>query len=141
MLYLMHTAKQDDHYAGGQARVGADRVGHLQADKAESAFVRLLRGNFGRGGLDSVGIAKIMRAANLKHGGFYGHFPSRAGLIAAALERALHGFAGRDMFVEYCGPGIDLAALPVSKGLPCSCARKAKDLKLLQGPFRAKAIY
>jgi TetR/AcrR family transcriptional repressor of nem operon len=30
-----------------------------------------------------------MKAANLTHGGFYGHFPSRAALIAAAVERAL----------------------------------------------------
>ena len=30
-----------------------------------------------------------MKAANLTHGGFYGHFPSRSALLAAALERAL----------------------------------------------------
>ena len=40
-------------------------------------------------GLESVSIAELMKAANLTHGGFYGHFRSRAALIAAALERAL----------------------------------------------------
>ena len=30
-----------------------------------------------------------MKAASLTHGGFYGHFPSRSALIAAALDRAL----------------------------------------------------
>jgi TetR/AcrR family transcriptional repressor of nem operon len=70
---------------------GADRVGHSRAEKAESrerildAAARQIR----QGGLESVSIAELMKAANLTHGGFYGHFPSRAALIAAALERAL----------------------------------------------------
>lgn len=43
-------------------------------------------------GLDSLSISDLMRSADLTHGGFYGHFPSRAALIAAALDLALdHG--------------------------------------------------
>jgi len=66
-------------------------LGHSRAEKAESrerildAAARQIR----QGGLESVSIAELMKAANLTHGGFYGHFPSRAALIAAALERAL----------------------------------------------------
>jgi TetR/AcrR family transcriptional repressor of nem operon len=66
-------------------------VGHSQAEKAQSreriiaAAARQIR----EGGLDSVSIADLMKQANLTHGGFYGHFPSRSDLIAAALERAL----------------------------------------------------
>ncbi|HWU13399.1 MAG TPA: TetR/AcrR family transcriptional regulator [Caulobacter sp.] len=41
------------------------------------------------GGLDSISIADLMKAANLTHGGFYGHFSSRAALIAEALDLAL----------------------------------------------------
>lgn len=66
-------------------------MGHSQAEKAESrerilaAAARRIR----EGGLESVSIAELMRAANLTHGGFYGHFPSRSALLVAALERAL----------------------------------------------------
>jgi TetR/AcrR family transcriptional repressor of nem operon len=67
------------------------KVGHSRAEKAESrerildAAARQIR----QGGLESVSIAELMKAANLTHGGFYGHFPSRAALIAAALDRAM----------------------------------------------------
>jgi len=73
-------------------------VGHSQAEKAESrerildAAARQIR----QGGLESVSIAELMKAANLTHGGFYGHFSSRAALIAASFERALE--RGEDAF-------------------------------------------
>ncbi len=66
-------------------------MGHSQAEKAQSrerivtAAARQIR----EGGLESISIAELMKEAELTHGGFYGHFPSRAALIAAALERAL----------------------------------------------------
>jgi TetR/AcrR family transcriptional repressor of nem operon len=66
-------------------------LGHSRAEKADSrerildAAARQIR----QGGLESVSIAELMKAANLTHGGFYGHFPSRGAVIAAALERAL----------------------------------------------------
>lgn len=40
-------------------------------------------------GVDGVGIDEIMAAAELTHGAFYGHFPSKAALVAAASEYAL----------------------------------------------------
>ena len=66
-------------------------MGHSRAEKARSrerildATARQIR----EAGLDSVSIAELMKAANLTHGGFYGHFPSRAALIADAVDRAL----------------------------------------------------
>ncbi|HEX2592112.1 MAG TPA: TetR/AcrR family transcriptional regulator [Rhizomicrobium sp.] len=66
-------------------------MGHSQAEKAQSrerivgAAARQVR----EGGLESVSIADLMKQAKLTHGGFYGHFPSRSALLAAALERAL----------------------------------------------------
>jgi len=66
-------------------------VGHSQAEKTESRerILDVAARQIRQGGLDSVSIAEIMKAANLTHGGFYGHFRSRAALIAAAVERAL----------------------------------------------------
>lgn len=66
-------------------------MGHSRADKAESRerILAIAARQIREGGLDSVSIAEVMKAANLTHGGFYGHFASRTALIAAALERAL----------------------------------------------------
>jgi TetR/AcrR family transcriptional repressor of nem operon len=43
-------------------------------------------------GFDAVTVAEVMRAAGLTHGGFYGHFRSKAHLIAETLAniRPLH---------------------------------------------------
>jgi TetR/AcrR family transcriptional repressor of nem operon len=40
-------------------------------------------------GFDGIGVADIMKAADLTHGGFYGHFGSKDDLIAEASRRAL----------------------------------------------------
>ncbi len=40
-------------------------------------------------GTDQAGVAEIMRAAGLTHGGFYKHFDSREELIGEAVARAL----------------------------------------------------
>lgn len=66
-------------------------MGHSQRDKAINrerilqAAARQVRDQ----GLESVGIASLMRSVNLTHGGFYGHFESRSELLAAALQQAL----------------------------------------------------
>ncbi len=39
-------------------------------------------------GFDGAGVAGIMKAAGLTHGGFYAHFPSRDALVAEAMDRA-----------------------------------------------------
>ena len=40
-------------------------------------------------GFDGVGVADIMKAADLTHGGFYGHFASKDDLIAQASRRSM----------------------------------------------------
>jgi TetR/AcrR family transcriptional repressor of nem operon len=66
-------------------------MGHSKAAKAESRerIVAAAAAQIRVAGLDSLSIGELMRSVNLTHGGFYGHFKSRAELIAAALERAL----------------------------------------------------
>ena len=46
---------------------------------------------FRENGFDGVGVADIMKAAGLTHGGFYGHFESKDALVAEALSRVLDG--------------------------------------------------
>ena len=43
---------------------------------------------FRKQGFHATGIDQVVEAAGLTAGGFYKHFPSKAGLLAAALERA-----------------------------------------------------
>jgi TetR/AcrR family transcriptional regulator, transcriptional repressor for nem operon len=40
-------------------------------------------------GFDGIGVADLMKAAGLTHGGFYGHFDSKDDLMAQACERAV----------------------------------------------------
>lgn len=72
-------------------------MGHSQADKARS-HERILdeaAEQIRRGGLDSLGVADLMKRVGLTHGGFYGHFASRAALIDEALEHALRAGEAR----------------------------------------------
>lgn len=66
-------------------------MGHSQADKAQSRerILRKAADAVRDTGLESVSVGKLMRSADLTHGGFYNHFGSRSDLLAQALERAL----------------------------------------------------
>jgi len=82
-------------------------VGHSRAEKAESRerILEVTARQIRQAGLDSVSIAEIMKAANLTHGGFYGHFASRSDLIAAALERALDSGEAKFVAATAARPG------------------------------------
>jgi TetR/AcrR family transcriptional regulator, transcriptional repressor for nem operon len=55
-------------------------------------------------GVDGPGVAEIMQAAGLTHGGFYKHFDSRDELIAEAADRA---FASSARNIEELLDGAD----------------------------------
>lgn len=59
-------------------------------------------------GVDAPGVAEIMQAAGLTHGGFYKHFDSRDELITEAADRA---FASSERAVEEL---LDGAADPLA---------------------------
>ncbi|MCW8193411.1 TetR/AcrR family transcriptional regulator [Proteobacteria bacterium 005FR1] len=67
-------------------------MGHSQEEKALSRerIVNAAARRIRECGLNGFSIADVMKDAELTHGGFYGHFASRAELMAAALEKALH---------------------------------------------------
>lgn len=62
---------------------------------------------FRKRGYDGVGVAELMSAAGLTHGGFYKHFGSKADLMSEAMScgftRSAESTAGvdREAFVEY----------------------------------------
>lgn len=53
-------------------------------DRIVDAASRAIR----RSGYHGTGVADIMKAAGLTHGGFYAHFPSREAMLAEAADRA-----------------------------------------------------
>ena len=64
---------------------------HSKEDKAASheRIVAIAAARIREAGTEQPGVAEIMRAAGLTHGGFYKHFGSRDELIVEAVERAL----------------------------------------------------
>jgi TetR/AcrR family transcriptional regulator, transcriptional repressor for nem operon len=61
-----------------------------QQDKAKSheRIVEMAAARIRQDGTTTPGVAEIMQAAGLTHGGFYKHFDSRDDLIAEAVDRA-----------------------------------------------------
>lgn len=66
-------------------------MGHSKADKARNRerILEVAAAQLRECGLEGVSIGDLMKAVDLTHGGFYGHFASRDDLVAAALDKAL----------------------------------------------------
>jgi TetR/AcrR family transcriptional repressor of nem operon len=67
------------------------RMRRSKEDKAAShaRIVEIAAARIREAGTEQPGVAEVMRAAGLTHGGFYKHFGSRDELIAEAVARAL----------------------------------------------------
>ena len=101
------------------------RVSRAQAQENRERIVQEAGRLFRERGFDAVGVADVMKAAGLTHGGFYGHFKSKDDLIAQAMRacaapvlegwreeaqtdgpEALKAIAGRYLSAEHLeGPG------------------------------------
>ncbi len=88
------------------------RVTREKSAQHRAAIVRAAADLFRARGLKNVGVAEIMQAAGLTHGGFYGHFDSKDALAAeacrAAFDEGLQRVAASDEFKTYvahfCSP-------------------------------------
>ena len=65
------------------------KVSREQAAANREKIVNVASTLFRKHGFDGIGVADIMKAAGLTHGGFYGHFESKDDLAAEACARAL----------------------------------------------------
>ena len=66
----------------------------MKKSKAQTAetrrrIVEIASEAFRRQGIEATGVAEIMAAAGLTHGGFYRHFSSKEELVAAAVAMSL----------------------------------------------------
>ena len=65
------------------------RVSREQASENREKILTVAAKLFREKGFSGVGVADLMSAAGLTHGGFYGHFKSKDDLMAQASERAM----------------------------------------------------
>jgi TetR/AcrR family transcriptional repressor of nem operon len=65
------------------------RVSRQQAAANRERIIDAAGALFRTKGFDGIGVADIMKAADLTHGGFYGHFASKDDLVAQASQRAM----------------------------------------------------
>jgi len=65
------------------------KVTREQAAANREKIVEVASILFRKHGFEGIGVADIMKAAGLTHGGFYGHFNSKDDLAAEACTRAL----------------------------------------------------
>lgn len=72
-------------------RTQGETMARSQAEKAESRakILRIAGSELRARGLDGVGVAELMSAAGMTHGGFYKHFESRDHLVEAAISALL----------------------------------------------------
>jgi TetR/AcrR family transcriptional regulator, transcriptional repressor for nem operon len=64
------------------------KVSRQQAEQNRERIVEIAGGLFRAKGFDGVGIAELMQAAGLTHGGFYGNFASKEQLEIEAARRS-----------------------------------------------------
>ncbi len=64
------------------------RITKDQAAENRARVVDAAAALFREKGFDAVGVAELMRAAGMTHGGFYNHFASKEAVEAAACEQA-----------------------------------------------------
>ncbi len=71
------------------------RVSREQAAQTRDRIIGVASALFRAKGFGGVGVADIMKGAELTHGGFYGHFGSKDDLAVEASRRALAASATR----------------------------------------------
>jgi TetR/AcrR family transcriptional repressor of nem operon len=65
------------------------RVSREKAAEHRERIIEAASGLFRAKGFDGIGVADIMKAADLTHGGFYGHFSSKDDLVGQASKRTM----------------------------------------------------
>ena len=72
-----------------RSEIARMKVSREQAAQNRERIVQVAAKLFRERGFDGIGVADLMKAAGLTHGGFYGHFGSKEDLAAEASDRAL----------------------------------------------------
>jgi TetR/AcrR family transcriptional regulator, transcriptional repressor for nem operon len=87
------------------------RVSREQAAANRDRIIDAASALFRSRGFGGIGVADIMKAADLTHGGFYGHFASKDDLVAQASRRSMARAAANWGNVVAAAPEQPFAAL------------------------------
>ncbi len=87
------------------------RVSREKAAEHRERIIEAAGALFRAKGFDGIGVADIMKAADLTHGGFYGHFASKDDLVAQASRRTMATAAARWTKLVEAAPEKPYAAL------------------------------
>src|SRR5277367_4825816 len=87
------------------------RVSREQAAANRERIIDAAASLFRVKGFGGIGVADIMKAADLTHGGFYGHFASKDDLVAEASRRSMARAAGNWARIVADAPDKPYAAL------------------------------
>src|ERR1700726_1063946 len=87
------------------------RVSRAKAAEHRDRIIDAAGALFRAKGFGGIGVADIMKAADLTHGGFYGHFASKDDLVAQASKRTMPRAAGSWAKVVAAEPEQPFAAL------------------------------
>ena len=87
------------------------RVSREQAAANRERVIDAAASLFRAKGFTGIGVADIMKAADLTHGGFYGHFTSKDDLVAQASRRTMARSAANWTRVVAQAPDDPYAAL------------------------------
>src|ERR1700744_5483347 len=87
------------------------RVSREKAAEHRDRIIDAAGALFRAKGFGGIGVADIMKAANLTHGGFYGHFASKDDLVAQASRRSMARAAANWSKIVAEAPNKPYAAL------------------------------
>jgi TetR/AcrR family transcriptional repressor of nem operon len=122
------------------------RVSRVEAAEHRERIVESAARLFRERGFDGIGVADLMLAAGLTHGGFYGHFESKEALMAEASARALRAAHEYWSKLAQRDPEHALAALAASylstrhrdhPGRGCLLAALGSDVARQAAPVRS----
>ncbi len=87
------------------------RVSRAKAAEHRERIIDAAGALFRAKGFDGIGVADIMKAADLTHGGFYGHFSSKDDLVAQSSKRTMAPAAENWSKITAADPNDPFAAL------------------------------
>lgn len=87
------------------------RVSRQKAAEHRERIIDAAGALFREKGVHGIGVADIMKAADLTHGGFYGHFSSKDDLVAQACRQVMELAAANWERTVADAPGDPFAAL------------------------------
>ena len=120
------------------------RKSREEAAQTRKRIVTAAAGEFRKKGIVATGLADLMTAAGLTHGGFYKHFESKDQLVAEACAEAMVAVIGKMTAAASGGPGAAAATYlsTVHRDNPatgCPLAAIGSELSRSDEPTRAVA--